>query len=185
VIRLFVMTLVCVATTLGTRSARAEEAASLIGIKGFYVYAHQTIALAKGSPLAANPDAVKKLEDESGADITRAVQDALRKAGIEVFTESQFKDDPVVPCLEVSEITLLDEFGTSHTAVSLAVKQVVTAFVNHHVGLGTTWSSDRLVVLGKESAKTRGMAPAVAEMMSDLVNDYLVANPRPSPIVPN
>src|SRR5258705_474707 len=126
----------------------------------------------------SSPDAVKKLEDDAGVVTKRVLQDALVKAGIEVFTEDDFQNRPDVPSLQLSEMTLLDGLGTRHTAVRLEVRQLVTIYTNQHVDLATTWSRDKLVVLGTETARTVGTDAIVHALVDELVSEYLKANPR-------
>ena len=173
--------LLFLAAFLSARVCHSDASDSLKGLRGFYVSSLQSLGLSKAAELRANPDALRKVEDKARSDMERVVQVELRKAGIQVFTEAEFIDNPLVPSLELSEITILDEYGTMHTAISLAVRQLVTIRVSQRSALATTWSRDRLVILGKDTAqRTRGTVATVNEMLEELVNDFLKANPKPS-----
>ena len=91
------------------------------------------------------------------------------------------RDEANVPSLLVSETTFIDEFGTKHAAIRLEVRQLVGIYANRQNALATTWSRDRLAVIGKDTAKEKqSSAPIVRGMLEELVNDYLRANPKTS-----
>jgi hypothetical protein len=169
--------LIAVCATLTAHASAAAEFETLAGLKGFYVSSVQSFGVPKTDK--ADPLALQRAEDKASAEMTMIVQGELKKAGIRVFTQDEFRDQADVPSLQVSETTILDEFGTRHTALRLEVHQLVAIYVNRQNALATTWSRDRLVVQGKDAgSKTRGAVPVVNGMLEELISDYRKANPQ-------
>ena len=171
----FLLLVVC--ATLVARASSAAEFETLSGVKGFYVSSVQSFGTPKSGK--TDPLALQRAEDKASLEMTKVVQGELKKAGIRVFTQEEFRDQADVPSLQVTETTIFDEFGTRHTALRLEVHQLVAIYVNRQNALATTWSRDRLAVIGKDVAnQVPGSVAIVNGMLEELISDYRRANPQ-------
>jgi hypothetical protein len=151
------------------------DIACLRGLKGFWV----TYSVSWDRSQVPSETALAEIEQENSRLMTQTVELELRKAGVKVCNSDEYSHDLAIANLDLSEVMILDEYGTMTTAILLSVRQVARVAFNAVIVSASIWHRFKLVILGREAAtRTQGTAEYVRRMIADLLNDYLTANPK-------
>jgi hypothetical protein len=110
------------------------------------------------------------------AQIQTDVELRLRKAGIRVLTEKEWKEAPGMPYLYVHVNTLvMQKLPIIANSVHVGLKEVVT-LARGFKAVGEIWRADSIGNIGPENiSKIRGY---VGDQVDKFINDYLAANQK-------